>query len=182
MLEELRENPVVRAYRGFYWRIGIDPTKIRPASEALVRKALQGSFPRVNFIVDAGSIASAYTMIPIGIYDLDSMRPPLRLIIVSKRGKVLSLKFFKPIGGGEVGLEKGLPILVDSRGIVVHVYPHRDSVETMVRDSTMRILIVAGGVPRVNSTLVKKAVELVAKNIRILEKVGWKWCKTVRLV
>jgi len=43
-LEGLKEDPVVRAYRDFYWRLGIDPTKVRPSSEALARRALRGEF------------------------------------------------------------------------------------------------------------------------------------------
>ncbi|MFP3171798.1 MAG: hypothetical protein RXQ79_01985, partial [Acidilobus sp.] len=31
-LEDLKDNQVVRAYRNFYWRLGIDPTKMRPSS------------------------------------------------------------------------------------------------------------------------------------------------------
>jgi hypothetical protein len=34
-LETLRIDPVVRAFRRFYWSIGIDPTKKRPSAEAV---------------------------------------------------------------------------------------------------------------------------------------------------
>lgn len=167
-LENLKNDPVVRAYRDFYWRIGVDPTKTRPSSEALVRRALKGLFPRINPVVDAGNIASAYTMVPIGIYDLAYAKPPFKLVM-SRGGEV-----FKPIGGGEEHLPAGIPILVDSRGLVMHVYPHRDSVETMVRESTSIVLIIGAGVPGVPRNLVRDAVELTAK---LLEKVGWNWCR-----
>ena len=39
-LDSLRDIPSFRAYRDFFWRVKIDPTKIRPASEALVRRIL----------------------------------------------------------------------------------------------------------------------------------------------
>jgi phosphoenolpyruvate synthase (EC 2.7.9.2) len=45
-LEGLKEDPVVRAYRDFYWRLGIDPTKVRPSSEALARRAFRGECPQ----------------------------------------------------------------------------------------------------------------------------------------
>ncbi|MEL9940177.1 MAG: phenylalanine--tRNA ligase beta subunit-related protein [Ignisphaera sp.] len=171
-LEGLKTDPVVRAYRDFFWRIGIDPTKTRPASEALVRRGLRGSFPRINPVVDAGNIASAYTMVPIGIYDLAYAKPPFK-ITVSRGGEV-----FRPIGGGEEKLGKGVPILVDSGGVVMHIYPHRDSVETMVREGTKEVLVVGAGVPNVDEALVRKAVEMVAK---LLEKIGWGWCGAVEL-
>jgi len=171
-LETLKNDIVVRAYREFFWRIGIDPTKTRPSSEALVRRALRGSFPRVNPVVDAGNIASAYTMVPIGIYDLDYCKLPL-ILRLSKGDEI-----FRPIGGSEEKLERDIPILVDSKNTVMHIYPHRDSIETMIRDSTHRILIIAAGVDRVDRDLVKKAAELVAS---LLTKIGWNWCKNVIL-
>ncbi|MBC8497450.1 hypothetical protein H8D40_00560, partial [Candidatus Bathyarchaeota archaeon] len=58
-LEQLREHPVFRAYRDFFWRVGVDPTKTRPASEALIRRVLRGrSLPRINTFVDAYNLAS----------------------------------------------------------------------------------------------------------------------------
>jgi len=65
-LEGLKEDPVVRAYRDFYWRLGIDPTKVRPSSEALARRALRGEFPRVSPLVDAGNVAS----IPMPLFEV----------------------------------------------------------------------------------------------------------------
>ncbi|MEM0026917.1 MAG: phenylalanine--tRNA ligase beta subunit-related protein [Ignisphaera sp.] len=171
-LESLKTDPIVRAYRDFFWRIGIDPTKTRPASEALVRRGLRGSFPRINPVVDAGNIASAYTMVPIGIYDLAYAKYPFK-ITISRGGEI-----FRPIGGGEEKLDKGVPILVDSNGLVMHIYPHRDSIETMVRESTKEVLVVGAGVPNVDVALVRKAVEMVVK---LLEKIGWSWCGVIEL-
>jgi DNA/RNA-binding domain of Phe-tRNA-synthetase-like protein len=92
-IDSLKDDRLVRAYRDFYWRIGVDPTKTRPSSEALVRRILRGRFPRIHPIVDAGNAASAATMVPIGLYDVRYFRPPLRLT-VARGGEV-----FNPIGG-----------------------------------------------------------------------------------
>ena len=140
-LDKLKEDPIIRAYRDFFWRIGIDPTKVRPASEALVRRGLRGSFPRINPVVDAGNIASAYTMVPIGMYDLDSVEPPFK-ITLSRGGEV-----FRPIGGRDEVLGKNIPILIDSKGIVMHIYPHRDS-----RDTCISCLLYTSPSPRDLST------------------------------
>ena len=169
-LEELKNNKNVRAYRDFFWRLGIDPTKSRPASEALVRRALRNQFPRVNIVVDAGNIASAYTLVPIGIYDLAKAMAPL-YIRLSRKGEI-----FKPIGGKEEVLEEGIPILVDSRGIVMHIYPHRDSVETRVDNFTTKIITLAAGVPGVEKDIVIKAVSIV---VELLKKVGWNSCDKI---
>jgi len=171
-IDSLRDDAVVRAYRSFYWRIGIDPTKTRPSGEALVRRVLRGRFPRINPVVDAGNIASASTLVPIGLYDLDKLEPPLRLT-VSRGGEE-----FYPIGGGRRVLGAGIPILVDSRGLVVHLYPHRDSVYTAVSGGTTRILAVAAGVPGVGEGLLVRALGILSD---VLARLGWKPCLEARL-
>jgi len=159
----LTRSPIVQAYRRFYWRIGIDPTKTRPSGEALARRIIRrGALPRISPIVDAGNIVSAETLVPIGIYDIDHADPPFR-IRLSRGGEV-----FHPIGGRERVLGAGVPILVDSAGRVMHIYPYRDSVETMVRPSTRRVMVVAAGVPGVPEELVREAASRV---LRILVEV-----------
>ena len=171
-LEDLKRDKVVRAYRDFYWRIGIDPTKTRPSSEALVRRALRGRWPRINPVVDAGNIASARYMVPIGLYDVERFQPPAR-ITLSRGGEV-----FHPIGGGEEKLGPGVPVMVDSRGVIMHLYPHRDSVETMIRPETRCILILAAGVPGVDVEALKAAV---AEVQRLLGLLGWSRCESVEV-
>ena len=152
--EGLSKDPIVQAYRKFYWRIGIDPTKTRPAGEALARRLIRGrGLPSINNVVDAGNVVSARLLVPIGIYDMDRFQPPAR-IVLSRGGEV-----FRPIGGGEEKLEPGKPIMVDARGVVMHLYPHRDSIETCVRESTRNVLVVAAGVPGVPAELVRRAAE-----------------------
>lgn len=166
-LESLKSDPVFRAYRDFYWRIGIDPTKIRPSSEALVRRALRRSFPRINTVVDAGNIASAYTGVPIGLYDVGRSNPPYRLTL-SSGGEV-----FNPIGGKQEILPKGIPILIDSSNIVMHLYPHRDSIETAIREDTSTVFVLGAGVPGIEEV---RVVESVRKVAELLSVPGWNYC------
>ncbi|MCC6015401.1 MAG: hypothetical protein LM564_06835 [Desulfurococcaceae archaeon] len=169
-LEGLKGVPVFRAYRDFFWRVGIDPTKVRPSSEALVRRCLRGSFPRIGLVVDVGNIASAYTGVPIGLYDLDRSSPPYVLTLTSG-GEV-----FRPIGGGEEVLPAGVPVLKDSSGRVLHIYPHRDSVETAITERTTKVFVLGAGVPGVERGRVSEAVKIVAE---FLSKAGWRWCGDV---
>ena len=158
-LQTLKNDLVVRAYRDFYWRIGIDPTKTRPSSEAMVRRVLRGKgFPRINNVVDACNVASALTLVPIGLYDIDKIEGRLELRL-SREGEV-----FRPIGGGEEVLKGGEPVLADEKDILF-LYPHRDSRKTMVTESTERVLIVAAGVPGVEMPRVRRAANLTAELI-----------------
>src|SRR5512137_2942998 len=69
-LEKVKDDPVFRAYRDFFWSVGIDPTKTRPASEALVRRILAGKpLPTINTAVDAYNLASVRTGVPLAAFD-----------------------------------------------------------------------------------------------------------------
>ena len=155
--EALKNIEEVKAYRKFLWRLKIDPTKVRPSSEALLRRVLRGKeFPRINDIVDIGNIVSMVTLVRIGLYDFEKLTPPLMLRL-SYSGEL-----FKGIGGKEEVLREGIPILVDSKGQVIHLYPHRDSILTAVTPSIKKLLIVSAGVEGVKEELVKKSVKLVS--------------------
>ncbi len=152
-IDRLKEHPIIRAYRDFYWRLGIDPTKTRPSSEALIRRILRTkSIPLINNVVDAGNFASVETLIPIGLYDLDRIKGVLKLRL-SREGEI-----FEPIGGSREVLRQGLPVLADDEKII-HLYPHRDSKHTMIRDTTKNVLVVSCGVPNVPATLVVEAAK-----------------------
>ncbi len=158
-LESLKDDPTVKAYRKFYWRIGIDPTKTRPSSEALVRRILRGkSFPLINNVVDAGNLVSALTLIPIGLYDVDKItgNPILRM---AEEGEL-----FRPIGG-ETELLTGKEVVLADNEKVMFLYPHRDSKETAITEETKRVLVVAAGVPEVDRGLVKRAAKMSADYI-----------------
>lgn len=159
-LEKLKDHPVARAYRDFYWRIGIDPTKVRPSGEALVRRILRGEgLPSVNSVVDAGNMASALTLVPIGLYDESKLVGKLELRL-AKPGEE-----FQPIGGSEKKLVGGEPVLADEIG-PIFLYPHRDCERTKIRESTADVLVVAAGVPNVDRVVVRGALALALDLIR----------------
>ena len=73
-LESLKDDPLVKTYRNFFWRIGIDPTKIRPAAEALLRRILSGrGIPRINTLVDSYNLASAESGIALAAFDSEKI-------------------------------------------------------------------------------------------------------------
>lgn len=60
--------------RDLYKRISEDPTKMRPSSEALLRRVLRGqALYRINSLVDLCNWCSLDFLLPIGLYDLDRM-------------------------------------------------------------------------------------------------------------
>ena len=63
-----------------YRRIGLDPTKTRPSSEALLRRVRKGDrLPRINSLVDICNWCSLEFQLPYGLYDLAALEPPIDL-------------------------------------------------------------------------------------------------------
>lgn len=64
----------VQTARSLFRAIGIDPTKRRPSSEALLRRALKGkALYTVNSLVDVGNWCSLDFLLPVCIYDVDRL-------------------------------------------------------------------------------------------------------------
>ncbi|RME77131.1 MAG: hypothetical protein D6776_00060 [Planctomycetota bacterium] len=123
-------EPARRLYRAF----GIDPTRRRPSSEALVRRILKGfAFPRVHPLVDAVNLCQLEQGLPYGLYDVDRLHPPVRATVGAP-------------GEGYPGIRKGWirvegrPVLRDAEGPFGN--PSSDSLRASVREGTDRVLVV----------------------------------------
>ena len=75
-----------QAVRAMYRRIGLDPTKTRPSSEALLRRVRKGDrLPRINTLVDICNWCSLEFQLPYGLYDVAALQPPVTLRIGHRR-------------------------------------------------------------------------------------------------
>jgi len=127
--------PGVEEARGLYKSLGIDPTKTRPSSEALLRRALKGEpLYSINTLVDALNLASLRLQLSFGLYDLDRVEPPVTL----RRGQ--PGESYEGIRKGPVNVE-GRPVLTDGRGPFGN--PTSDSARTCVTLDTRRAFVVA---------------------------------------
>lgn len=154
-LEQVKDEPLFRAYRDFFWSVGVDPTKTRPASEALVRRILAGKpLPTINTAVDAYNLASIRTGVPIGAFDAHLLHGDLTMRFAQEGEEFLGIGMKKPII-----LQKNQVILTDEKEIIA-VYPYRDSDGTKITPATKTIHIVACGVPKIDKETVFSAYEL----------------------
>lgn len=160
--EDIKNDPVFRAYRDFYWSMGIDPTKIRPASEALVRRIVRGkSLPRINTLVDAYNLASAISKVPLAAFDADKIFGDTLIVRFSRKNEL-----FYGIGMQEPRQLTGREIVVqDSRNLLA-IYPYRDADYSKVTSSTERVLLMVCGAPGVPLKTIMDAEELSVKLIR----------------
>jgi len=67
-------DEVVSVVRRMYRKIGWEPTKYRPSSEAMIRRFLKDKgLYHINNFVDLGNVVSTKYHLPMGLYDLDKI-------------------------------------------------------------------------------------------------------------
>jgi len=160
-VEVLKDNSVVRAYRDFYWKLGIDPTKTRPSGEALLRRVLHGNeLPNLSTVVDAYNLASLKTIIPISGFDGDRVSSPFE-VRFGKDNEVF-------IG---IGMDKPMPLtdrtlVLADKNRVLCIYPYRDSDYTKIGMQTRNAIIISYGAPGIAEKQLKEAVETTLSFIR----------------
>jgi len=124
--------------RRLYKSFGIDPTRTRPSSEALLRRCMKGQdFYRINEAVDAGNWVSLEFLLPLGLYDRDLIAGDSARIRVGHEGEEFA------------GIRKG-PVHVGGRLCVsdeegAFGSPTSDSLRTSVSESTTRLVAVVFG-------------------------------------
>ncbi len=159
-LKILTRNEYIHAYREFMWSLGIDPTKERPSCEALIRRILSGrGLPKINNVVDIMNAFSAYYCIVMSVFDLDHIEPPIILRPAKPGEKIMT------IGGRELELSEGFPILVDSRGLIFSATVYRDSIHTMVTSATKNVLLVGYAPKTIEKAYLRKVVHQTAQAI-----------------
>lgn len=161
-VEALKDNPTVRAYRDFYWKLDIDPTKTRPSGEALLRRILNGNeLPNISTAVDAYNLASMQTIIPISGFDRDQLNPPFHIRFAENEA-FTGIRMDKPM----LLTEKNL-VLTDEKQVLC-VYPYRDSDHTKITLQTQNAVIIGYGAPGIGQTQLKEAVERTLEYIKLV--------------
>ena len=135
----LRQHPPAdtASVRTMYKRIGLDPTKTRPSSEALLRRVRKGdTLPRINSLVDVCNWCSVEFQLPYGLYDAAQIDGDITLRLGTE-------------GESYPGIRKddvhvaGRMTLADGRGPFGN--PTSDSARTMVTTATERAIVVVFG-------------------------------------
>ncbi len=160
-IDALKDQPIFRAYRDFFWRVGIDPTKVRPAAEALIRRILRGNpLPKINTLVDTYNIASIDTQIALAAFDEAKIRGELRMRF-SRAGE----EFFG-IGMAEPLVLAGNELVIEDEERLVAVYPYRDADLTKVTTDTKDAVLLVCGVPGIERSTLEGAGAVAVEYIR----------------
>ena len=148
----------VTAVRTMYKKVGLDPTKTRPSSEALLRRVKKGDgLPRINSMVDVCNWCSLEFQLPYGLYDLAHVE-----------GDRIELRLGRE-GESYPGIRKdavhvgGRMCLADARGPFGN--PTSDSSRTMVTTATTQVLVVVFAPPTLDDRQLVRVLDLTSQRM-----------------
>jgi DNA/RNA-binding domain of Phe-tRNA-synthetase-like protein len=156
----VRANPPeeIAAVRTMYKRVGIDPTKRRPSSEALLRRVRKGEgLPRINSMVDVCNWCSLEFQLPYGLYDAAHIDGYVVLRLGAEGESYPGIRKDEVHVGGRI-------TLADSRGPFGN--PTSDSARTMVTPATTRALVVVFAPREIDARRLDHVVEVTARRMQ----------------
>lgn len=122
------------AVRTMYKKVGIDPTKTRPSSEALLRRVRKGdAIPRINSAVDVINWCSLEFQLPYGLYDSSKISG----LVTMRRG--VEGEKYAGIRKDEVNVGGRITVADD---IGPFGNPTSDSARTMVTPDASSLLVI----------------------------------------
>lgn len=136
--ETLKEMTSISATRKVYKACGKDPSRYRPASEALIRRALQGKeLYQIDTLVDLINLASIAFGYSIGGFDADKFKGDTLTLGIGREGEP-----YEGIGRGMINIH-GLPVYRDAEGGVGT--PTSDNERTKIELQTTHLVVLING-------------------------------------
>ncbi|HKW88601.1 MAG TPA: phenylalanine--tRNA ligase beta subunit-related protein [Candidatus Acidoferrales bacterium] len=161
-MESIAESQAVAAVRGMFRRWGVDPSKYRPSSEALMRRLVQGKgLYNISNIVDLSNLGSIETGWPYGLYNRKNIAPP----ITFRHGR--AEEKYEGIGR-RIWHLAGRPVLADAHGPFGS--PISDSTRTQIAEGVSEVLTVLFAPAGATDTAIEAAMETQAR--RLTEHAG----------
>lgn len=137
-LEQINKWLPIQATRQAYKRLGKDPNRYRPSSEALRRRILR-ELPlyKVDTLVDLINLVSIRSGYSIGGFDVDKIAGGSLVLGVGREGEI-----YHGIGRGELNIA-GLPVYRDTVGGIGT--PTSDEERTKIGLDTTHLLMIING-------------------------------------
>lgn len=149
----------IEATRRVYRACGKDPSRYRPAAEALIRRMLQGKeLYQIDTLVDLINLASIAFGYSIGGFDADKFVGDTLTLGIGREGEP-----YEGIGRGMLNIA-GLPVYRDAEGGVGT--PTSDNERTKIELSTRHVIVLVNGYDG-NEAQVKANAEYI---IQLFEK------------
>ena len=161
--ESLKEMSSIAATRSVYRACGKDPSRYRPASEALIRRMLQGkTLYQIDTLVDLVNLASIAYGYSIGGFDADKFVGDTLTLGIGREGEP-----YEGIGRGMINIH-GLPVYRDAEGGVGT--PTSDNERTKIDIHTRRLLVLINGYDGKEAR--------VAENARYIQDLLRRYCQS----
>ena len=161
--ESVKEMSGIAATRKVYRACGKDPSRYRPASEALIRRVLQGkALYQIDTLVDLINLASMAYGYSIGGFDGAKFVGDTLTLDIGKAGEP-----YEGIGRGMLNIE-GLPVYRDEQGGVGT--PTSDNERTKIGIDTRRLVVLINGYDGQE--------ERVVANAQFIQELLRKYCKS----
>ena len=156
--ESLKELESIAATRRVYRACGKDPSRYRPASEALIRRMLQGKeLYQCDTLVDLVNLASIAFGYSIGGFDADKFVGDTLTLGIGKEGEP-----YEGIGRGMLNIA-GLPVYRDVKGGVGT--PTSDNERTKMTLETRHLVVLINGYDG-NENRVRQNAEYIQQLLR----------------
>jgi DNA/RNA-binding domain of Phe-tRNA-synthetase-like protein len=133
-------DPLLASWQAAYRAFGTNPRRFRPSVDALCRRlAKSGRLPRINPAVDAYNAVSVLHAVPVGAFDLASVRGDIRLRFAVEGDA------FSPLGE-PAAVEETRPgevVYVDDAAecaVLTRHWNHRDSDRTKVTPASRDVV------------------------------------------
>lgn len=161
---DVSKHQLISPWRAVYSDFGAKPSKYHCSVEALMRRALKGSIPRINKLVDLYNYFSLKHLVPMGADDLDKVKGDIKLVLAKGTEK------FVPFGGESGNPDKGEVIYKDDKGVLCRRWNWRESATTKIDLDTKNAIIYIEGLFPVT----KEKVEEIANDFISLAEVSLK--------
>lgn len=140
------------AVRAMYKRVGLDPTRRRPSSEALLGRVRKGEpLPRVNAMVDVCNWCSLEFQVPYGLYDAERIDGDVVLRLGTEGESYAGIRKDEIHVAGRI-------TLADRAGPFGN--PTSDSARTMVTTKTQQALVVVFALCEVDPRRLDRILEV----------------------
>jgi DNA/RNA-binding domain of Phe-tRNA-synthetase-like protein len=137
--ESLSDLPSLAAWRSAFRRFGVNPTQIRCAAEALLRRLSKaGDIPSINLLVDIGNLISIRYALPVAVFDWRAVTGTVAVHVAKGNER------FTELGSAAiVHPEPGEVVFSDETGMVLaRRWCWRQSAESAAQPDTTTALIV----------------------------------------
>jgi DNA/RNA-binding domain of Phe-tRNA-synthetase-like protein len=161
VLEQIAEEPRIKAWRDAYRSFGAKPAEFRSSVEAMARRALRGDeLPSINALVDIGNIVSLRHLIPAGGHAIDVLKGDIELRLATGEEE------FVPFGTNDVEHpHPGEVIFVEGSVVLTRRWTWRQANHTLTLPETQAIEFNVDGLPPVTMDEIAEACREVAELI-----------------